>query len=155
MRGIIWEQEEKELLKKCYPIESKEIISNYLPNRNWMGITQQASRIGIKRKKRTKINKSRKILNSNGYWAIPLSILTDEERRLADKMVPKNCNYIREHRLIMAKKIGRPLTAYELVHHKNGIKTDNRLENLELMSIYTHSPGHITVCPSCGFKFSF
>lgn len=50
--------------------------------------------------------------------------------------------YRLEHRVIMEESLGRRLRSDEHVHHKNGIKTDNRLENLEVMPISEHAKKH-------------
>lgn len=42
--------------------------------------------------------------------------------------------YMLEHRYLMEKKLGRRLRKKEIVHHINGIKSDNRLKNLEIIN---------------------
>jgi hypothetical protein len=47
-----------------------------------------------------------------------------------------------EHRVVMARAIGRPLQRTEHVHHINGKKLDNRIENLEILTASEHTRKH-------------
>lgn len=74
----------------------------------------------------------------------------------------RNC--VREHRLVMEKHIGRFLLPSEEIHHINEIKTDNRLENLQIVSRSEHTRLSVYLrkkkgqlkrnCLFCGKEFS-
>ncbi len=71
-------------------------------------------------------------LTHNGYQLIKI-YLDDPYYSMA-----RRGDKVALHRYIMAKYLGRPLTIGEVVHHKNGIKDDNRIGNPELVSDHLH-----------------
>lgn len=86
-----------------------------------------------------------RLVDDNGY----VKILVAEDDPCAS--MRNKVGYVLEHRLKMARKLGRPLTADETVHHKNGIRDDNRLRNLELRQ-GKHGNGQSWRCADCGSR---
>lgn len=73
-------------------------------------------------------------VTSHGYVRVKVG----KGHALAD-----SAGYTYEHRLVASEKLGRPLTRREVVHHINGLKDDNRPENLEVHpSRWSHNSEH-------------
>ena len=77
--------------------------------------------------------KGGKFLSKFGYYYV---------RAPKDHPYKNSSGYIFEHRYLMEKHLQRYLEPKELVHHLNGIKTDNRLENLVVITKAQHNTEH-------------
>jgi len=71
-----------------------------------------------------------RITPDSSYW-----LMVSEAQRKRNRW----CAEISEHRLVMAKYLGRCLESWEVVHHRNELRWDNRIENLELTEASTNT----------------
>jgi transposase len=88
--------------------------------------------------------KGGRTVDARGY----VMVLVDDADLVAWPMATTN-GYVMEHRLVMARHLGRPLRKSETVHHINGDRADNRRENLQLRS-GNHGNGVVLRCAHCG-----
>ena len=103
----------------------------------WVRLNNSKERRGIPRSQRCKHCANFK--ETSGMWKGGRSRKNDGYMRVRlypdDFFFPMANKdlYVLEHRLLMAKSLNRCLLPWEVVHHKNGDKGDNRLENLVLL----------------------
>ena len=118
---------------------TKEILQNYVSAKRLNGETVKINEVigeiefEIKNKPRKKLVPRPDVFqNPKGYVMVRLPA-DHEFSQMA------NGGFVAEHRLKMALLLKRSLTKQEVVHHINGIKNDNREENLQLLEPNRHN----------------
>lgn len=145
-------EQEQDLIRRYRSGDSMTDIASDLSVSYKTGITTLV-RYGIPRHspgsrrseipERDRVPLTKRRINGEGYalvWLPP----DDPYASMCQKR-----GWVPEHRLKVARKLGRPLLPTESVHHKNGIRDDNRLRNLEIWR-GKHSNGQRWRCAECG-----
>jgi len=97
-------------------------------------------------------------LATAGMAGVPVSKVGYVALRCPDHPYASNIGYVMEHRLVMEQHLGRYLTAQDIVHHRDGNRSHNAIENLQLTDRSEHRSIHASgrwsllydACVDCG-----
>lgn len=141
-----WSQSEINLLKNCYITSTNEDLDLLFPNRTRLSVYKKAYSLGLRKAKdiefinRSVPRKGEKCTSWKGGKKITpagyVALLRPEHHR-ADTN-----GYVLEHIVAWEEFNGVNISEEFCVHHVNGIKTDNRIENLSLMTKSGHTRFH-------------
>ena len=139
-----WTLGEIDRLRALYPHAANPDLLRHFPGRPLSGIQHKASRLGIHKNPDT----LKGILAKNAAIAKAANI---KGRKITSGgyvliYAPDHLNgvngYVMEHRLVMESHIGRLVARDEAVHHIDGDKLNNALENLHLLRHGDHTALH-------------
>ena len=140
-RLVISEDEFKEQLATKYHSENmslSQIAKFYMVSLRV--IIKNFEKYGIDKLEKEEANKIFKKGSRNVKWNGGMRTHSDGYKQIRDTNHPNadGCGYVYEHRVIMEKHLGRMLSTEEHIHHINGNKSDNRIENLQVVSNSEH-----------------
>lgn len=144
-KGQGWTKEQLDYLKDHYASEKAEDIGIAI-GRSKSSIQHKASRLNIGKDKdsffkvRSKANSGKNSGNFKGYRRKAQKGYI--ARYEPDHPSASKAGLVMEHRLVVEKALGITLPKEFDVHHINGDKTDNRIENLAIMTHSAHTIFH-------------
>lgn len=141
-----WSDEETELLKEKYNTISNEELLKLFPERTYVSIYKKARKLGIYKNKniefinRSIARKGEKASNWNGGRRKTskgyIQILKPNHPR------SDSAGYVMEHIVVFEEETGIRIPPNCCIHHLNGVKSDNRIENLCMMTHAAHTVFH-------------
>ena len=141
-----WNPEEISILTSNYNLVSNSALQKLLPSKSKQAIYKKAYKLGLRKSKeieflnRSLSRKRERGSNWNGGVRVTKrgyrQVLSPEHSR-AD-----SSGYVMEHILVWERETGFPVPDGCCIHHLNGNKSDNRIENLCLMSFGAHTTFH-------------
>lgn len=144
-RDDIWKQWELDYLDEHFPFERAEDVGNAI-GRTVCAVMHKAHSRGLHKDKEA-LSRIRKVSNSgvnSGNFKNYTQRTKDGYilKRVANHPFANSRGYVRESRLVAEKHLGFYLPKKFIVHHINGVKDDDRIENLAIMTIGAHSAFH-------------
>ena len=144
-KGQEWTKEQLEYLVNHYAVERAEDIASVI-GKSKSSVHHKAQRLGIGKDNdgfheiRSRASSGANSGNFNGYLRkTPKGYVT---RYAPNHPSASNAGIVMEHRYVVEKALGITLPDYFDVHHINGDKTDNRIENLAIMTHKAHTKLH-------------
>lgn len=141
-----WTEEEISTLLVNYNAVSNDDLSKLLPQKSKQGIYKKAYKMGLRKTEEIKfLNRSeskKRERSSNWNGGTRTTAKGYKQVLMPEHMRADKTGYVMEHILVWEKETGIPVPPSCCVHHLNGNKADNRIENLCLMSKGAHTVFH-------------
>lgn len=137
-----WTDEETRKLEAIYNCYTNEQLCEALPNKSFLAIYKKAKSLGLKRDKAIKFKNRSKAKKKEEHKQI---VHTNKGYRLIYKPDHPRADkkgYVFEHIVVFEENTGVKVPMNCCVHHLNGNKSDNRIENLCLMLFSAHTSFH-------------
>lgn len=146
MRG--WTDEELDLLVANYNDVTNEVLAELLPNRSPLAIYKKAYKVGLRKTPEAEHrnrSESKKGIHS-GHWNGGRATTSCGYKMVLKPNHPKadKKGYVLEHILVWEQGTGVSIPPNCCIHHINGNKADNRIENLCMMQRTAHTVMHHT-----------
>lgn len=146
--GYKWSEEDTELLKREYLRSTNDKLRELFPNRTDLAIYKKARKLGFYKEPDIIFeNKSKALSGENGAnWngGIRKTQTGYIQILMPDHPRADTAGYVMQHILVFEEHTGISVPTNCAIHHLNGNKSDNRIENLCLMDKIAHTVFHHT-----------